>query len=261
MNVLESKPASNYEDDLKKIIKLLTYKNYKIQLKGSSSLASQRYFSDYDLFCVIPKSEKDGFYKFISDLIDGIEGNEDGNIFFMELKMQTQNGNKTRVYPKQKLNKSSYEKSFDKLDFIKIDLICSVDNRLVEVSCIYSFSSSSPTQSDYINSLVEDIKELKKEKKYYKILKREFNIQKAKGNKEELVRLSKIFNSDLGKEYKLISNLEALQSLLEFYQSPKIKKRVIINLKDLHLPDDIEQIDDFIKEKSKRLNTKAKALL
>ena len=35
----------------------------------------------------------------------------------------------------------------------------------------------------------------------------------------------------------------------------------MINLKDLHLPNDIKKIDDFIKDKSKRLNTQAKALL
>ena len=261
MDILESKPASNYEDDLKKIIKLLTYKKYKIQLKGSSSLASQRYFSDYDLFCVIPKGEKEGFYKFISDLIEDIQDGEDGDIYFMELKMQTKTGKKYRVYPKQKLDKSDYDKAYNKIDFIKIDLICRVDNRFVEVSCIYSFSDDKPTQEDYISSLVEDIKELKKEKKYYKILKREFNIEKAKGNKEELVRLSRIFNSDMGAEYKLISNLEALQNLLEYYQKPDIIKKVIINLKDLHLPDNIDKIDEFIKEKSKRLNTQAKALI
>lgn len=261
MDILESKPASNYEDDLKKIIKLLTYKKYKIQLKGSASIASQRYFSDYDLFCVIPKGEKEGFYKFISDLIEDIQDGEDGDIYFMELKLQTKSGKKYRVYPKQKLDKSVYDKAYNKLDFIKIDLICRVDNKFVEVSCIYSFSDDTPTQADYIASLVEDIKELKKEKKYYKILKREFNIEKAKGNKEELVRLSRIFNSDMGEEYRLISNLEALQSLLEFYQNPDIIKKVIINLKDLHLPNNIDKIDAFIKEKSKRLNTQAKALI
>ena len=261
MNVLEPKPASNYEDDLKKIIKLLTYKKYKIQLKGSSSLASQRYFSDYDLFSVIPKSEKEGFYTFLYELICNIEDGKEGDIYFIELKMQTKQNKKIRVYPNMKLNKDSYVKVFDKLDFIKIDLICRVDNRFVEVSCIYSFSDSIPSQSDYIMSLVEDIKELKKEKKYYKILKRQFNIQKAESNKDELIRLSRIFNSDLGKEYKIISNLEALQSLLKFYQSPDIIKKVMINLKDLHLPNDIKKIDDFIKDKSKRLNTQAKALL
>ena len=261
MDVLERKPESNYEDDLKKIIKLLTYKKYKIQLKGSSSLSSQQYFSDYDLFCVIPKSEKEGFYKFLSDLINKIESGEEGDIYFIELKMQTKNEKKIRVYPKEKLNKTSYDKAYDKLDFIKIDLICRVNNKFVEVSCIYSFSNSTPSQADYINSIIQDIKELKKEKKYYKILKREFNIMKARGNKDELVRLSRIFNSDLGAEYKIISNLEALQSLLEHYQDPTIIKKVLINLKDLHLPTNIKQIDDFIKDKSKKLNTQAKSLL
>jgi hypothetical protein len=261
MDILESKPASNYEDDLKKIIKLLTYKKNKIELKGSSSLSSQRYFSDYDLFCVIEKGNKDDFYQFMNSLINKIEAGEVSDMFFIELKMQLKSGKKYRVYPKQKLDKKVYDKAYDKLDFIKIDLICRVDNRFVEVSCIYSFSDEKPTAGDYIASLQEDIKELKKEKKYYKILKREFNIQKARGNKPELVRLSKIFNSEMGQEYKLISNLEALQSLLEYYQSPDIVKKVIINLKDMHLPANIEKIDDFISDKSKHLNTQAKRLL
>jgi hypothetical protein len=261
MDVLETKPASNYEDDLKKIIKLLTFKKNKIILKGSSSLSSQRYFSDYDLFCVIDKSDKNDFYKFLSELLDKIEYNKETDIWFIELKLQTKQGKKVRIMPKEKLSEAVYNKIYDKLDFVKIDLICRIDNLFTEVSCIYSLSENQPTVGDYIASLEQDIKELKKERKYYKVLKREFNIQKARGNKDELLRLSRIFNSDLGKEYKQISNLEALSTVLENYQDPTLIKKVMINLKDIHLPDNIDKIDDFIATKSKQLNNQAKQLL
>jgi len=262
MDVLESKPASNYEDDLKKIIKLLTYKKYKIQLKGSASLASQRYFSDYDLFCVVERNgNRDSFYEFLKKLVDDIEYNKETDIWFVELKLQTKTGKKVRIYPKQKLDKTVFDKVYDKLDFVKIDLICRIDSIFTEVSCIYSLSEESPTQGDYISSLLQDIKELKKEKKYYKILKREFNIQKARGNKDEILRLSRIFNSDMGKEYKLISNLEALHTILENHQEPDVIKKVIINLKDVNLPPNIDSINDYIEAKSKQLNNQAKKLL
>ena len=260
MNVLQSKPSSNYEDDLKKIIKLLTYKKYKIELKGSSSLQSQQYFSDYDLFCVISKTEKNDFYKFLDQLINNIEYNKFTDIWFIELKLQTKLGKKIKIAPKEKLSESVYNKIYDKLDFVKIDLICRINSYFTEVSCIYSFSDS-PSKSDYLVSLENDIKDLKKQKKYYKILKRQFNINKALKNKNELLRLSKIFNSDLGKNYKQISNLEALSTVLDHYQDPELIKKVIINLKDLHLPYNIEDIDSYISDQSDILNNTARNLI
>jgi hypothetical protein len=256
MDILEQKPAS---DELKKIIKFLTFKKNKVELKGSSSLKSQQYYSDYDLFSVVQKEED--FYDFITNLIEKIESKEYGDVFFIELKIQLKNGRKIRFFKDQPVDKKVFDKVFDKIDFIKIDLIVRIENKFIEVSCIYSFTNDNPTKEDYIKSLEADIKELKKEKKYYKILKRIFNIKKAEGDKSELVKLTKIFNSELGKEYQLISNLEALQLLLNYYQDEDTIKKIKINLKDLKLPNNIGKIDDFISEKSKQLNNQAKRLL
>ena len=262
MDVLERKPAGQYKDDLKRIIKLLTYKKNKLELKGSSSLLSQRFFSDYDLFCVVERPVEAEFYQFLQDTLQKIKDSED--MWFIELKLQTKGRRpkKVRIYPNQTLKVSDVGKVWDKLDFVKLDLIARMENRFTEVSVIYSFTPAVPTKEEYIKSLEEDIRELRKEKKYYKILKRQFNIYKAEGDKKkDLLRLSKIFNGELGQEYQLISNLEAMEKVLEYHQEPELFKKVAVNLKDLHLPPESESLEKWIKERSKELNDKAKKLL
>lgn len=261
MDVLEQKQPLQYKDELKKLIKLLTYKTNKLELKGSSSLASQRFFSDYDLFSVIQKPNQKDFVAFLQQLLKKIEESDD--LWFIELKLQTKGTRpkKIRIFPQQTLKESDVEKVWDKLDIVKVDLIARMDNRFTEVSVIYSFTTEPPTKEEYIKSLNDDIRELRKEGKYYKILKRQFNIHKANGDKKQLLRLSKIFNGELGKEYQLVSNLEALQKVLEFHQEPTLFQKIMVNLKDLHLPADIKSIDTFLKDRSTQLNKSAKKLL
>lgn len=253
MNVLEKKPPRQYNDELKRLIKLLTYRNHRLELKGSASLASQQYFSDYDFFCVL-KADKDDFIAFLQDVLKKLDEAED--YWFMELKLQT-SGKKIRFYPEKEFKVT--DKVWDVLDFIKIDLVARIDGFFTEVSCIYSFTKEDPSKEDYIRSLEEDISELKREKKYYKILKRRFNIAKAQGDKKEVLRLSRIFNSDLGKEYQLISRLEAMSNLLALYQDSVVKK-IQIGLKDLQL-DAVDSLEQYIKDKSRELNTEAKRFL
>lgn len=261
MEVLEKKPASLYNDELKRIMKLLQYKNNKLELKGSSSFTSQRYYSDYDLFCSLVNSDKDELFVFLEQLIDKI--NESNDLYFIELKLQTTGvtPKKIRIFPPKELNKSVYDKVFDSLDFIKLDLIARINNRFIEVSVIYGLKQTTQSKEAYIKSLEDEIKELAKEKKYYKILKRKFNIARANGDNKELLRLSKIFNSELGNEYSEISNLSSIQTLLEHYQTDDVYKKVIVNLKDLHLPVGIQNIDEYVKIRSKHFNNEAKELI
>jgi hypothetical protein len=259
MDVLETKAPLHYKDDLKRIIKMLTFKKNKLELKGSSSLVSQRFFSDYDLFCVIEKPDEASFVAFLQHLLKTIEESED--YWMIELKFQTKSGKKVRYYPHQPLKEADVGKVWKQLDFVKLDLIARIENRFTEVSVIYSMTPTVPTSEEYISSLEQDIKELKKEKKFYKVLKRQFNIHKANGDKAELLRLSKVFNGSLGEQYQLISNLEAIQMLLEHYQEPEVLKKVMVNLKDLHLEGDIDDVEKWVKDKSKKLNDEAKKML
>jgi hypothetical protein len=259
MEVTERKPPREYNDELKRLIKLLTFKNNKLELKGSSSLTSQQYFSDYDLFCILERPDKSDFFQFLSELLKQIDEAED--YWFLELKLQTKAGKKVRIYPKSEFKEAEFDKVWDKLDFIKIDLVARIDGYFTEVSCIYSLSSTTPSKADYMKSLEDDIKELKREKKWYKILKRKFNMYKAEGDKKEMLRLSKLFNSELGKEYQLISRLEAMSSVLKLHQDPALAKKLSIALKDMKLPSTITKIEDYITEKSRQLNSTAKKFL
>lgn len=261
MDVLEQKPPLQYKDELKKLLKLLTYKNHRLELKGSSSLSSQRYFSDYDLFSVFKKPDQNDFMSFLKGVLKKIEDSDD--LWFMELKLQTtgKRAKKIRVYPNQPLKEGDVEKVWDKLDFIKLDLIVRIENRFTEVSVIYSFTTEPPTKEEYIKSLEDDIAGLRKEGKFYKVLKRQFSIFRVENDKKQLLRLSKVFNGDLGKEYQLLSNLEALQKVLEFYQEPSLINKVRVNLKDLHLPPDVKSVSGLLKARSKGLNQSAKEFL
>jgi len=259
MDVVEKKAPREYSYELKNLIKLLTFKNNKLELKGSSSLTSQQYFSDYDLFCILERPDKSDFYHFLSSLLKKIDESED--YWFLELKLQTKAGKKVRIYPNTELKESEFTKLWESLDFIKIDLVARINSYFTEVSCIYSLTRTTPTKEDYLKSLEEDISELKKEKKWYKILKRKFNIYKADNNKAEMLRLSKIFNSELGKEYQLISRLEAMSNVLKSYQDPQLIKKLTISLKDMKLPEDVTKIEEYITTKSKELNNTAKKFL
>jgi hypothetical protein len=257
MDVLERRPERDYSSELKKMIKILTYPKSKIVLKGSASLLSQKYPSDYDLFSVVPK-EKDKLYDFLSEVLTTIEGSED--LWLVELKLQTRAGRKIRIYPKQLFKREVFDKVFDKLDFIKLDLIARISNFFTEVSVIYDMNETEQTPEEYIASLEKDIRDLAKEKKWYKILKRKFSICKARDDKKEMLRLSRIFNSSLGEEYQLISRLEAIQKVLEIDQDPKTIQKAVVALKDLKLPPDTDNLEKWVKDRSAELNAKAKKL-
>lgn len=256
MDVLERRPVSQYSDELKKISKFLQYNKVKLELKGSASLASQKYPSDYDFMCSI-HPDKDKFYDFLVELLEAIKGSTDK--WFLELKLQTKAGKKFRVLPGGTLKREVYDKAFPTLDFVKLDIVAFM-GRFAEVSVIYSVSETEQTQEEYIASLEKDIKDLTKEKLYYKILKRRFNIAKAKGDRKELLRLSKIFNGEMGEEYQTLSMLQAIQKVLDYYQDPNTIKTALVALKDLHLPANTDNVEAYVAKASQELNAKSKKL-
>jgi hypothetical protein len=256
MDVLERKPLNTLSAEMKKIMKLLQYNKTKLELKGSASLASQKYPSDYDFMCSI-HPDKEKFYNFLVELLEAIKGSTDK--WFLELKLQTKAGKKFRVLPGGTLKREVYDKAFPTLDYVKLDLVAFV-GRFVEVSVIYSVSETAQTPEEYVASLEKDIKDLTKEKLYYKVLKRRFNIAKSKGDKKELLRLSKIFNGELGEQYQTLSMLQAIQKVLDSYQDPNTIKTALVALKDLHFPADTDNVEAYVAKASQELNAKAKKL-
>ena len=90
----------NYKNSDKKLlnlINLIKFKNNNIELKGSSSLSSQKYFSDYDLFSnisIIPTIEDT--YNEFKKMLEELEKND---IKYIELKFQTRDNKKIRFKP------------------------------------------------------------------------------------------------------------------------------------------------------------------
>ena len=111
-----------------------------------------------------------------------------------------------------------------------------------------------------INSLNTDARNLIDEGNYYKALKRFFGIFKQVKDKKMLVKLSKFFNSENGQKYQIVSNLKAIKLLLENYDDDITKKKVILNLKDLHISPNIDDIDNIISDLEKQYNKNAKKI-
>ena len=87
MDILEKKQKGEFNDEVKKLISQLQFLNNPIDIKGSSSLKSQQYFSDYDLFTAVgtknnPNKVFDTFVKMFKKISD------DDDNYFIEFKIQ-----------------------------------------------------------------------------------------------------------------------------------------------------------------------------
>ena len=258
MDIVEPKARRDFDDGLKTLIKALRFKKYKIDLKGSASLVSQKYYSDYDLFTNITDAYKapEAFREFSKILSRVLEKPD---VYFIELKLQTVDGHKTRWYPGERFEESRFGSKWDEVDYVKLDVIAFIQNRFIEVSCLYGFNNAVLTPAEYIEKLRDDITDLKKEHRYYKILKRLFNIYKAEGNKKNLLTLNRVFNSNLGELYQRASNLEAIEKVKEAYPDPETAKRIAVNLADLKEPAGVA-INPLIRKYMTQINKEAQLI-
>lgn len=257
MNILQKKNITEIDDKIHKLIREITLPNSKIILLGSSSLKSQRYFSDYDFYCDVKIDTSKQVYEKFSHILDIIKSYP--NCYFIELKLQTKDGSKKKIHNIKDFKLVDVERFMDNADFIKIDLIVYTDYEFIEVSVIYNFNNKIMTKEEYMKSLTDDIKDLEKDGEYYKILKRMFSLYKFNGNTKKLLQLSKIFNSPLGAEYKKASNLSTLSLLTDNYKDKETKAKVKINLKAIGEGPDI-RIGKREKEIRKKLNDEAKKI-
>jgi len=255
MNVLQLRNKNEFDDELKKLVSMLKLNGKLPTIAGSASLKSQQFYSDYDLF-LKPEKEMNAeqVYKKLENILENIFTNND--LYFTELKLQLLNGKKFRWFYNQKFDYEDFEKKFNMgVDFIKLDLIARIKNRFTEISIIYKLGFGK--KENIIDSFKNDIIELKKEKNYYKILKRFFSIFKQTNNYKMLKLLSEFFNSDIGAKYQIISNLDAIKNVLSIYSDDMTKKKALLNLKELKIDDKLQNIDKFIKDFRKDINKAA----
>ena len=249
MNVFEEKnPQSEYYDLFSKL-QLGTNRSIMI---GSSGLASQLNTGDIDLMSYI-LGRKDNIFvnKEIKEIINNIQRDDD--MYFMEFKIQYENGHKIKFTADEIEKIEIPTKDFDKIVYLKLDLIYYIDFVFKEVSINYWFKEEEKT----IDSLKEDIKELADEGRYYKIIKRLFSIAKQKDDTVKGLIFSKFFNKASGIEYVYLNNLKAIKELLMVYDDDITKNKVRINLKDIDVRSNLDEIDKLIKKYQEKVDNDA----
>lgn len=259
MELTEQKQKGEYNEDVKKLMKLFKFDKFNLELKGSSVLKIIDYYADYDFFTYIFHNYPlDDVYNEFNNILRGILDNKDS--YFIEFKTQNLNGDKKKWYPNENFKLDDFKKSFNEnIDFCKLDIIYfSEDNKFIESSCIYKFSREKMTKKEYLKEINKDIVDLKKEKNYYKILKREFLKYKISNNQNKIDILINIFNSDLGRIYKEINNIDAIEKIKEYYGNEALtKKRIETNLNEIKYYEKYKQLYD---KNKKYLNEEAKKL-
>ena len=266
-DLLERRAPLHYPELLKRLVGALSFEG-PLDLKGSAGLTAQQYPSDFDLFGAVKRDQLGG-------LLTGLEAfvrDLPADVWFVELKAQsTAPVKKLRLTDPADFSnwvaktKKMAAASAGQLDFIKIDLIArnAEDGQFSEVSCIYGFSEA-PSPEDYARSLADDIRELSAEGKYYKVLKRQFNLAKAEpaslARTARLRKLTRFFNGPAGERYQLLNRLDAIKQVIELDPGSEAAARVAV--KNLHLPEEaLTDLDAWVVSASKELNDKAAKLI
>jgi len=261
MNVIEEN--KNVKQDIYPMVKLLKWSNKIPILIGTASLKSQRYPSDIDLndFQMYPSHNQ--MYKKLKNILT--KTGENDNMYLIEIKIQSKD-DKVKFYDDKFTKKEFIDsiKPLGMIDYIKIDYVIRVLNKFIELSVSYYFDGDKMTNNQIDNKIIQslenDATDLIEAGNYYKALKRFFGIFKQFKDKKKLVKLSRFFNSESGEKYQIVSNLKAIKLLLENYNDDITKKKVILNLKDLHIPPNIDDIDKIISNLEKQYNKNAKKI-
>jgi hypothetical protein len=235
MDIAETKEG--IDEAIRKFVAVLKLDNSPVIQLGTSSFKTQQFFSDYDLLSPISNrnlsaqkicDELKRILKSITDMDD---------IWFIELKIQNTDGSKEKFFPQDvsPLDCGKVAKAIKTIDYIKIDAVIFIrdTNKLTELSIIYAFQDV-PANEILIKTISEDYKHYKSAGNPYKALKRLFSVYRIDGNREKMVELSSLFNSNTGKLYSLSSNLKAVKLILESGVSGKnLGEKTRVNLQDV----------------------------
>lgn len=257
MEIAKEKPKVSYDDAVKKLINIFAFKNEIISLKGSSSLEIMKYYADYDFLMKIKHNwSVEEVYDEFKLILRKILENQD--CYFIEFKIQQNTGNKKKWFYGDNFKFSDFKKLFNiNTEICKIDIVYYFEKKFIESSCIYKFNKDNLTTKNYINMLKDEIKELKKEKKYFKVLKRLFSIYRLEKNTNKMDILVNFFNSEYGKKYKDVNNIDAIELIKKYYNDALTKQRIELNLYEIGYPINYEK---YYKKMVKEINLEAKKI-
>jgi hypothetical protein len=235
MDIAETKKG--IDEEIRKFVDVLKLDNSPVVQLGTSSFKTQQFFSDYDLLSPI-SNRKLSAEKICAELKRILKSiNEMDDIWFVELKIQNKDGSKEKFFQRDisPLDCDKVDKAVKVIDYIKIDAVIFIrgTSKLTELSIIYAFQDV-PADEILIKQIGEDYKHYKSVGNIYKSLKRLFSVYRLEGDKDNMVKLSSLFNSEAGKLYSLSSNLKAVKLILENDVSGKnLAEKVRVNLQDI----------------------------
>jgi hypothetical protein len=246
----EKKRVYEYPENLVKSMEILKYFDNPIILAGSANLRSQMFFGDYDLISNIKKKEsaKKSYYEFRRILK---EAQEQNFLTLDEVKIQLTNGKKYREF----ISLEEFEKVFKDIELIKFDFLLYSDYVFYELSSIYPLIQKPLDPEENKKSLLGELPELKKEGKYYKLLKRIFSLSSKTGKSINLEKLTAFFNKN-GEDYRKMSNLEAIEKIYKIDPSDQNLFRIKENLR--MIGENASSISKKIESIKKSLQMRAK---
>jgi hypothetical protein len=234
--------------DIVSVINKLKYKDEPISIQGSAKLAVQKYYSDIDLFSQInePQSAQK-IYAEIRAILKRSCCAKGGELYFIELKVQNTDDTKTKFNSIKDFTRTAFLRAIEgkNLDYIKIDYVLYLANTMTELSVIYNFTEPSSVE-DPLKALTDEVREYESEGNLFKAKKRLFSIYNIQGRTEDMVRLTKLFNSPIGALYQMNSQLKAVKLLLEHHSDDTTKARAKFVLKELGVAPSAN-LDEIIK--------------
>jgi hypothetical protein len=234
--------------DIVSVINKLKYKDEPISIQGSAKLAVQKYYSDIDLFSQInePQSAQK-IYSEIRSILKRSCCAKGGELYFIELKVQNTDDTKTKFNSIKDFTRTAFLRAIEgkNLDYIKIDYVLYLANTMTELSVIYNFTEPSSVE-DPLKALTDEVREYESEGNLFKAKKRLFSIYNIQGRTEDMVRLTKLFNSPIGALYQMNSQLKAVKLLLEHHSDDTTKARAKFVLKELGVAPSAN-LDEIIK--------------
>jgi hypothetical protein len=235
--------------DIVGIINKLKFNDEPITIQGSAKLAVQRYYSDIDLFTQInePQSAQK-IYSKIRLILKGAEGDRGcGTLYFIELKVQNTDESKTKFNNIADFTRTAFLRAIQgkNLDYIKIDYVLYLANTMTELSIIYNFTEPKSVD-DPLKALQDEVAEYTRDGNLFKAKKRLFSIYNIQGKTEQMVRLTRLFNSPIGALYQMNAQLKAVKLLLEHHNDDATRARAKFVLKEMGVPSSAD-IDEIIK--------------
>lgn len=230
------------------IINKLKYKDEPISIQGSAKLSIQKYYSDIDLFSQINEpASAQKIYNEIRLILKRSQDDRCRNLYFIELKVQNTDESKTKFNNIKDFTRTAFLRAIEgkNLDFIKIDYVLYLANTMTELSVIYSFTEPKSVD-DPLKALTDEVAEYTRDGNLFKAKKRLFSIYNIQGKTEDMVRLTRLFNSPIGALYQMNAQLKAVKLLLEHHTDDATKARASFVLKELGVSPSAD-IDGIIK--------------